>query len=157
VNQPKRHGSAALQNLTEDEPASSFDSAFSRTFHAPIALSGKCRRLPVSSKKAIKTVASVLLATASLAYLYFGDTWVAQLRHMKQARRHLPTVTQAVYAKPEFSEVTVGVGTAAGGCLLVIGRVASQSDLETLRQCISNTQPPVAVTMAVAVTNERYP
>src|SRR5271167_4971783 len=106
------------------------------------------------AKKAVITIFAVLLAAGSLAYLFFGDTWVAQARHMRQARGHLPAVTHAISSRPEFAHVTAGVGTGAGGSILVAGRVASPSDLESLRQCIASTQPPVTVTYSVLVSKE---
>ena len=106
------------------------------------------------AKKVTIVVFAVLLAAASLADLFFGDTAVAQARHMRQARGHLPVVTQTLSARQEFAHVTTGVGTGAGGSILVTGRVASRSDLETLRQCIASTQPPVTVTYSVSVSQE---
>lgn len=106
------------------------------------------------TKKVTIAVFAVLLAAASLAYLFFGDTAVAQARHMRQARRHLPVVRQTISARQEFGHVTAGVGTGAGGSILVTGRVASQSDLESLRQCIANTQAPVTVTYGASVSQE---
>lgn len=106
------------------------------------------------TKKSVITVVAVLLAAGSLAYLFFGDTWVSQERHIRQARAHLPTVTQAISGRPEFAHVTAGVGTGAGGSILVAGRVESQSHLESLRQYIASTQPPVTVTYSVSVSKE---
>jgi len=106
------------------------------------------------TKKLLATFAAVLLAAGSLAYLLFGDTWVSQERHMRKARAHLPVVTQAISARPEFAHVTAGVGTGAGGSILVAGRVVSQSDLESLRQCVASTQPPVTVSYSVSVRKE---
>jgi hypothetical protein len=106
------------------------------------------------TKKLITSVAAVLLAAGSLAYLFFGDTWVSQERHMRQARAHLPAVTQAISARPEFGHVTAGVGTGSGGSILVAGRVESQRDLESLRERIASTRPPVTVTYSVSVRKE---
>jgi len=106
------------------------------------------------TKKVAINVFAVLLAAGSIAYLFFGDTAVAQARHMRQARAHLPVVTQTISARPKFAHVSVGVGTGAGGSILLAGRVASQGDLESLRQCIASTHPPVTVTYSVSVSEE---
>ena len=74
---------------------------------------------------------------------------------MKLARQHLPAITNAVYANPEFRDVTVGVGTGAGGCFLVVGAVETEKNLSELQRIIAAQQPPVTVVYQLKVL-ERY-
>lgn len=91
--------------------------------------------------------------SGSLLYLFFGDTAVRQARRMKLARTHVPKVTQSLDSYPEFSSVKAGVGTAAGGCLMLVGRVSTQDDFERLKSIVAGTQPPVEVWFNVIATN----
>ena len=64
---------------------------------------------------------------------------------MKLAREFLPTVTNDVYVSLKFREVHVGVGTGAGGCLLVTGYVDTEDAQAELERIISLQTPPVPV------------
>jgi len=98
-------------------------------------------------------VGGILFAFGSWAY--FGDTSLRQARRMKLARQNLPAITNAVYAKPEFRDVRVGVGTGAGGCFLVFGVIDTEKNLSELQRTIAAQQPPVTVVYQLKVL-ERY-
>lgn len=98
-------------------------------------------------------VGGILLALGCWAY--FGDTSLRQGRRMKMARQHLAAITNAVDANPEFCDVRVGVGTGAGGCLLVFGMVETDKNLLDLQRVIAARQPPVTVVYQLKVL-EKY-
>ena len=72
---------------------------------------------------------------------------------MKLARAHVPKVIQSLSSYPEFGGIKAGAGTAAGGCLLLVGRVSTEGDLERLKSIVAGTQPPVEVWFNVIATN----
>ena len=74
---------------------------------------------------------------------------------MALAREHLPAITNAVYARSEFRDVRVGVGTGAGGCFLVVGMVETEKNLTELQRVIGAQQPQVTVVYQLKVL-ERY-
>jgi len=74
---------------------------------------------------------------------------------MTLAREHLPAITNAIFAHPEFRDVRVGVGTGAGGCFLVVGLVETEQRLSELQRIIAAQQPPVTVVYQLKVL-ERY-
>jgi len=104
-------------------------------------------------RKTLTTVAAFLLISSSLLYLFFGDTAVRQARRVKLARTHVPKVIQSLGSYPEFSSVKAEAGTAAGGCLMVVGRVSTQGEIERLKGIVAETQPPVEVWFNVIATN----
>jgi len=53
------------------------------------------------------------------------------------------------------SRCQVGVGTAAGGCFLVVGLVETEKNLTELQSIIAAQQPPVTVVYQLKVL-ERY-
>ena len=85
------------------------------------------------------------LLVAFGCWAYFGDTSIRQGRHMRLAREFLPGVTNAVYSHPEFRDITIGIGTGAGGCLLVVGLVESEKQQSELQGVIGATKPRVPV------------
>jgi hypothetical protein len=99
------------------------------------------RRIPT----AVSVTILLVIAGVLSAYAYFGDTSMRQSRRMKWARNHLPAITNSVFAHPEFRDVQVGVGTEAGGCLLVVGTVDTQEQLSKLESVIAAAKPPVTV------------
>ncbi len=70
---------------------------------------------------------------------------------MALAREHLPAIASAISAHPEFRDVQVGVGTAAGGCFLIVGLVETERSLAELQRVIAAQQPPVAVVYQLKV------
>lgn len=95
------------------------------------------------------------LLVAFACWAYFGDTSLRQGRRMALARAHLPAITNAVFARPEFRDVRVGVGTGAGGCFLIVGIVETEQNLSDLQHVIAAQQPPVRVVYQLKVL-ERY-
>lgn len=107
------------------------------------------------TKKRIVEIIALLLLAGTLVYLVlFGDTVFAQMRRAALAREHFPLVVQAISGHPEFSHVRAAVGSGEAGCIFVIGRVASQQDLDRLQQCVANTKPPVNISYSVTVGPE---
>jgi len=74
---------------------------------------------------------------------------------MALAREHLPAITNAISAHPEFRDVRVGVGTGSGGCFLVVGMVETEKSLSELQRVIAAQEPPVTVVYHLKVL-ERY-
>ena len=70
---------------------------------------------------------------------------------MALAREHQPAIASAISAHPEFRDVQVGVGTAAGGCFLVVGLVETEKSLSELQRVIAALQPPVTVVYKLKV------
>ena len=104
------------------------------------------------NKKSPNGVAAAIIGASLVAigcWTYFGDTSLRQARRMNLARQHLAAITSAVYGNPEFRNVTIGVGTAAGGCFLVAGWVENESIVSELQRFISAQQPPVNVVYQV--------
>jgi hypothetical protein len=97
----------------------------------------------------ISTFAAVGIIVGLLAafscWAYFGDTSIRQDRHMRLARESLPGVSNAVYSHPEFRDISIGIGTGAGGCLLVVGLVKSEKEQLELQGVIGATKPTVPV------------
>jgi hypothetical protein len=95
------------------------------------------------------TVAGVM--ALALAYLFFGNTAFGQARRLRMAGEHQPLMEQAIASESRFAKVSVGCSTANGGCMLVVGMVSSQGDLESLRRLIETTKPPVPVTYMIDI------
>ena len=74
---------------------------------------------------------------------------------MRIARQQAPSIQHALESHPEFREITVGRGTADGGCILVAGSVATQTQLERLKSLIASMKPRVSVTYSVWVAEYR--
>jgi hypothetical protein len=91
------------------------------------------------------------ILVAIVCWVYFGDTSVSQARRMRIAREFLPVITSAVHSHQEFHDVTTGVGTGAGGCLVIYGVVESERRRTELQNIIAATKPPVTVTYAIKV------
>jgi hypothetical protein len=107
--------------------------------------------LPRNPPRWLRIGGAAALLIAVLAYLVFGDTWLGQARRMRAARQHLPQVQSVLVSRPEFHSVGVGVGTGAGGCLLITGKVATGTDLQHLKTSVAATHPPIRVVYAVHV------
>ena len=105
------------------------------------------RKIP--SPVAMAGISTILVALGCWAY--FGDTSIRQARRMRLAREFLPGITNVMASHPEFRDVTVGVGTGAGGCLLVVGMVETEKQKADLEQVIAGTRPPATVTYAIKV------
>jgi hypothetical protein len=94
------------------------------------------------------------LLVALGCWLYFGDTAWRQKRRMNHARQFVPGISNAVHSRSEFSDVTVGVGTADGGCFLLFGSVETITNLAELKRIVAAQHPSVAVRYAVHVLEE---
>lgn len=115
-------------------------------------------RLTVFRKKIPNTAAVAIISTILIAFgcwIYFGDTSIRQKRRMKLAGEFLPSIVKTVHAHPEFQDVLVGVGTGAGGCLLVTGMIETEKNLSDLQRIIRTQNPPVVVIYNLKVL-EKY-
>ncbi len=101
-------------------------------------------------------ILAVAFALAALSYLWFGDTFLRQMRYMRMAKAHLPAIEKVVRQHQEFQDVRIGVGTAEGGCVMVVGRVRTEADLQKLKQVVAATKPPVEVIYVTLVGTERH-
>lgn len=105
------------------------------------------------NRKALATVAAFLGMVAAIGYLFFGDTWIRQMRHLKMAEQHLPTIRKVLKSHSEFLNVDAGVNTGGGGIILVVGHLRTQGDLDSLKKEVANTLPPVEVIYVVKTEN----
>jgi hypothetical protein len=106
------------------------------------------------SKKWLKTILAFLFLCASLSYLWFGDTFVRQMRRMRMAEAHLPMLTNQIALHPKLREVHFGRGTGAGGCIMALGEVRTEADLRDLKVAVDATKPPVVVLYIVRVLEQ---
>ncbi|MEI7535139.1 MAG: hypothetical protein WCK57_12290 [Verrucomicrobiae bacterium] len=81
-----------------------------------------------------------------------GDTLYHQTRNMDRAREFVPVIRAKLDG--EFRQIRVHEFTAAGGSLLVSGEVATQKDVDRVREIVEHTQPPVEVVYQVIPTND---
>lgn len=94
---------------------------------------------------------AVCFLAAAVAYISFGPTAIVQEWRLRKARLHVPVIAQALSSDPRFADVSVGTTTASYGALVVHGSVATDRDLQSLRQAIDATRPPVDVLYRVTV------
>lgn len=89
---------------------------------------------------------------AALGYLFFGETAVAQMWRLRQARRHQEVIVQRLAGEPKYQHIKVGVATTnGGGRLLVSGTLTSDADLQALKEIITSTKPPASVDYRVTL------
>ena len=81
-----------------------------------------------------------------------GDTLYHQTRNMERAREFVPAIRAVLDG--EFRQIHVQEFTAAGGSLLISGEVATQKDVDRVREIVERTMPPVAVVYQVIPTND---
>ena len=96
----------------------------------------------------------VIIAVLGVWQLFTGDTVFRQLRNMKKADQHVPTVRQKLDVLPEFQHLRVAHYTAAGGSLIVYGDVRSEDDVKRVREIVAQTTPPVTVVYQLTPTND---
>jgi hypothetical protein len=91
------------------------------------------------------TLAASGVMILALWNLFFGYSALGQSRRRRLAAQHQPQVERIITSGPRFGHVAVGSTSAEGGCLLLIGRLATQKDLEDLRRAVSSAEPSVTV------------
>ena len=91
----------------------------------------------------------VIGAPGGIAVFWLILFKLAKSRSPRHARSYADLLGQAVRSRPEFARVAIA--NYANGTIGVGGRVASPADLESLRQLVENTRPPVTVRYSVAV------
>lgn len=105
--------------------------------------------------KLTATVLAFLLMAGSLWLFYDSASGlVIQQRHLSLARSHLPAVTNALAGHPEFRQLGIGAGTMARGCVLIVGPVENESQIQTLKDLVEATRPPVVVLYNVYVPSQ---
>src|SRR6476659_4500802 len=100
--------------------------------------------------KRVKTVLVMAFCCASLLFLWRSTE---QLRNLRAADQHAPSVARVLAPYPEFKDVHLGSGTGSGGYLAVSGRVANASQLRRLKSLVMATHPPVKVRFLVRVAD----
>lgn len=79
----------------------------------------------------------------------------SQRRNMIAAQQHGTAIASRVIRDPRFSNIKFAPGTPYHGCLIVGGMVASQRDLDDLKQVVATTKPPVRTLFLVDVTSAK--
>lgn len=99
----------------------------------------------------------MILVAALLSFgvsAYFGP--ISQLKRMKLAQDHADKLTPAIGSDARFLGIRLGKYTGQGGMFSVSGFVATDSDLDSLRQLIEASRPPVKTHWIVHVVGPEF-
>jgi len=97
-------------------------------------------------------VLAFCLMVSALLYLFLGNTAVAQHWRLRRAREHQAVMEQAIGSDARYGKVKVGVATTSGGAALLIhGTVASESDLQSLKELLKSSNPPCHLDYRVVI------
>jgi hypothetical protein len=99
----------------------------------------------VSRNNKIRIIYSSIIAALFLSWILFGETSISQSWHMHLARKYGVLLEKITQSKPEFHDVTYGIGTSHDGCLWVSGSVGNEKELSDLKSVIASTKPPAFV------------
>ncbi|WP_395748225.1 hypothetical protein [Prosthecobacter sp.] len=97
-----------------------------------------------SFRKPFYTVVS-LIVLSLLWVIQSGYPITQQMRNLKAAARHAPVINVLLQHDARFAEVQAGSWTGEGGCLMIHGVLASESDLPDLRKIVELSKPPLRV------------
>jgi hypothetical protein len=89
----------------------------------------------------------------------FGVFWLLMFllwrrRSRPPARDYALTLSGTIHSRPEFARISMATFL-EDGSIKIGGRVSSRSDLESLRQLVASTRPPVTVSFFVAISEEQ--
>lgn len=106
------------------------------------------------------TIAAITLVGTVIALAYrFFVPYSYDEQHSKNvaaAERHTPVLKPLIEKDQRFTNVSVGPFTGEGGCLLVSGAVASDTDFLDLRHMVESSAPPVAVYYQVSTPSNYF-
>ena len=105
-------------------------------------------------------VVALLILGAALVFLlvrllpFAADALIprrSQAENLRLAREFIAAHDSQLHADPRFRKVRLDAGTVRGGCIVVIGSVASPSDSQDLRRMLLAKKPPVELWYQVDV------
>lgn len=107
-------------------------------------------------KAGLALAGAFCILLGALAWLFLGDTAVAQRISMARLERFRPSLERRLAADPRFKSVRVAVATGTGrGCLLIQGPLARTADLDALKLLTRSMEPPGHVDYRCVVTGEK--
>jgi hypothetical protein len=96
--------------------------------------------------------AAFCFMSLALAWLFFGDTAVAQSIRLSRIRSYREFLERTLATDSRFQSIQVGVATSnRGGSVVLQGGVPIPGDLDALKDLIAETRPPAPVQYRVIV------
>lgn len=105
--------------------------------------------------KAVAVVLAFALMVSALAYLFFGNTAVAQTLRLSRIQKYQAALTPKLAADPRYKSIKMGAATTdGGGVILIQGTLADDAELQALKVLIASTRPPAHVDYRVVVATK---
>lgn len=110
-------------------------------------------------KKSSSRIIALLLLGAALAFLVIrlmpfideAGSPGSQAENLRLARGFIAAHDKAIHSDSRFEQIILAAFTGRGGCLQVMGNVASEADRRDLRRTVMAKKPPVEVFYTVYV------